>query len=57
MRIVSVGHELFPEIDKQMAEYLTSHILSVERSEMAQCLYFVADQMNTANNYNEVNKV
>ncbi|RHZ87422.1 hypothetical protein Glove_35g32 [Diversispora epigaea] len=41
MGIVSVGHDLFPEIDKQMTKYLTPHILSAEQSEMAQCLYFV----------------
>lgn len=56
MGIVSVGHDIFPEIDKQMTEYLTPHILSAERLEMAQCLYFVADQMDTPNNQDEVMK-
>jgi hypothetical protein len=41
MGIVSVGHDLFLEIDKQIVKYLTPHILSAEQSEMAQCLYFV----------------
>ena len=27
-----------------MSEYLTPHILSAERTEMAQCLYFTADK-------------
>jgi len=56
MGIVSVGHDLFPEIDKQMSEYLTPHILSTERLEMAQCLYFVASQIDIANNNDEVNQ-
>ena len=56
MGIVSVGHDIFPEIDKQMTEYLTPHILSAEWLEMAQCLYFIADQMDTPNNQNEVMK-
>ena len=42
--IISVSHEVFPEIDKVMSEYLTPHILSAERTEMAQCLYFTADK-------------
>jgi len=42
--ITSVSHEVFPEIDKVMSEYLTPHILSAERTEMAQCLYFTADK-------------
>ncbi|RHZ65114.1 hypothetical protein Glove_319g97 [Diversispora epigaea] len=49
MGIVSVGHDLFPEIDKQMTKYLTPHILSAEQSEMAQCLYFVVSQINLTN--------
>lgn len=45
MGISSVGHDLFPEVDKLMSEYLTPHILSAERSEIAQCLYFIASKV------------
>jgi hypothetical protein len=49
MGITSISHEVFPEVDKVMSKYLTPHILSAERIEMAQCLYFVADkaELNT----------
>ncbi|CAG8663204.1 5743_t:CDS:10, partial [Ambispora gerdemannii] len=40
MEIVSVNHDFFSEIDKKMSKYLTLHILSAERLEMSQCLYF-----------------
>ncbi|CAG8685695.1 8499_t:CDS:2 [Ambispora gerdemannii] len=53
MGIVSVDHDLFPEIDKKMSKYFTSHILSAERLEMSQCLYFVASQIDIANNNDE----
>ena len=42
--ITSVSHEVFPEIDKVMSEYLTPHILSVECIKMAQCLYFITNR-------------
>ena len=45
MRIASVSHDLFPEVDKLMSKYLTPHILSTERTEMAQCLYFIANKV------------
>jgi hypothetical protein len=45
MGITSVGNDLFPEIDKVMSNYLTPHILSAERLEMAQCLYFIANKV------------
>ncbi|CAG8559815.1 1963_t:CDS:2, partial [Racocetra persica] len=41
--ISSVGNEIFPTVDQILSEYLTPHILSVERIEMAQCLYFNAN--------------
>ena len=44
IEITSVSHEVFPEIDKVISEYLTPHILSAKRTEMAQCLYFTADK-------------
>ncbi|CAG8680389.1 2491_t:CDS:2 [Ambispora gerdemannii] len=53
MGIVSVDHDLFSEIDKKISKYLTLHILSVERLEISQCLYFIASQMNIANNNDE----
>ncbi|CAG8838870.1 10028_t:CDS:2, partial [Gigaspora margarita] len=40
--IASVGSEIFPAIDREMSEFLTPHILSVERTEIAQCLYYNA---------------
>ncbi|CAG8668959.1 2853_t:CDS:2, partial [Ambispora gerdemannii] len=49
MGITSVGRDLFPAIDKVMSEYLTPHILSAERLEMAQCLYFIANKMDNHN--------
>ena len=57
MRITSVGHDLFPDVDKQMTQYLTPHILSAEHSEMTQCLYFIATQvqLDAVNTYDEVN--
>ena len=57
MGITSVGHDLFPNIDKQMTQYLTSHILSAEHSKMAQCLYFIVTQvqLDAVNTYDEVN--
>ncbi|RHZ55099.1 hypothetical protein Glove_420g73 [Diversispora epigaea] len=45
MGIMSVGNDLFPEINKIMSKYLTPHILSAERLEMAQCLYFTANKV------------
>ena len=45
MGIASVGHDLFPKVDKLMSEYLTPHILSTERSEIAQSLYFIASKV------------
>ncbi|RHZ64231.1 hypothetical protein Glove_326g241 [Diversispora epigaea] len=45
MGITSVGNDLFPKIDKVMSKYLTPHILSAERLEMAQCLYFTASKV------------
>src|SRR2546423_12884435 len=56
MGIVSVGYDFFPEIDKQMSKYLTPHILSMECLKMAQCLYFVASQIDIANNNDEINQ-
>ncbi len=56
MGIVSVGHDLFSEINKQMSKHLTPHILSTEHLEMAQCLYFVTSQIDIANNNDEVNQ-
>jgi hypothetical protein len=43
--ITMVSQDLFPEVDKIMTEYLTPQILSAERMEMAQCLYFVPSQV------------
>ncbi|CAB4483817.1 unnamed protein product [Rhizophagus irregularis] len=43
--ITTVSQDLFPEVDKIMTEYLTPQILSAERMEMAQCLYFVPSQV------------
>ena len=43
--IASVGQDLFPEVDKVMSKYLTPHILSAERTEIAQCLYFIANRV------------
>ena len=56
MGITSVSHDLFPEIDKQMTQYLTPHILSAEHLEMSQCLFFIASQVQLdINNTDEVN--
>ncbi|CAB4493127.1 unnamed protein product [Rhizophagus irregularis] len=43
--IITVSQDLFPKVDKIMTEYLTPQILSAERMEMAQCLYFVPSQV------------
>jgi len=40
MGITSISHEVFPEVNKAMSEFLSPHILSAERTEMVQCLYF-----------------
>ncbi|CAG8555213.1 5369_t:CDS:2 [Ambispora gerdemannii] len=53
MGIVSVDHDLFPEIDKKMSKYLIPHILSAECLEMSQCLYFVTSQIDIVNNNDE----
>ena len=56
MGITSVGHDLFPEIDKQMTQYLTPHILFAEHLKMSQCLFFIASQVQLdINNTDEVN--
>jgi hypothetical protein len=47
--ITLAGHDLFPEVDKLMSQYLTPHILSIERMEMAQCLYFTANEVQLNN--------
>ena len=58
MRITSVGHDLFPEVDKQITQYLTPHILSTEHLEMAQCLYFIANQISfDINTYDKVREI
>ena len=44
--ITPVSHDIFPEVDKIMSKYLTPHILSAERMEMAQCLYFIASNVD-----------
>jgi hypothetical protein len=41
MGITTISQDLFPEVDKIMAKYLIPQILSAERMEMSQCLYFV----------------
>ncbi|CAG8458205.1 16173_t:CDS:2 [Gigaspora margarita] len=40
--IIPVSSEIFPTIDHILLEYLTPHILSIERIEIAQYLYFDA---------------
>ena len=57
MGITSVGHDLFSNVDKQMTQYLTPHIISVKHSKIEQCLYFIATQvqLDAVNTYNEVN--
>ena len=45
MEITSISHEVFPEVNKAMSEFLSPHILSAERTEMAQCLYFIANKV------------
>ncbi|CAG8752417.1 20147_t:CDS:1, partial [Rhizophagus irregularis] len=47
MGIASVGHDLFPKVDKLLSKYLTSHILSAIRSEIVQCLYFIASKVES----------
>ncbi|RHZ58027.1 hypothetical protein Glove_379g13 [Diversispora epigaea] len=47
MGITSVDNDLFPQIDKIMFKYLTPHILSAEHLEMAQCLYFTANKIES----------
>ena len=47
MGITSASHDLFPEVDKLMSNYLTPHILSAERLEIAQCLYFIASKVES----------
>jgi hypothetical protein len=47
MGITSVSHDLFPEVDKLMSNYLMPHILSAERLEIAQCLYFIASKVES----------
>ena len=44
--ITPVSHDIFPEVDKVMSKYLTPHILSAERMEMAQCFYFIASNVD-----------
>jgi len=58
MGITSVGHDLFPEVDKQITQYLMPHILSTEHLEMAQCLYFIENQISfDINTYDEIRKI
>ena len=45
MGITPISQDLFSEVDKIMSEYLTPQILSAERIEMAQCLYFVPNKV------------
>ena len=45
MGIMSVSCDIFPKIDKMMEKYLTPHILSAERQEIAQCLFFTASKV------------
>ncbi|CAG8553833.1 6830_t:CDS:2 [Dentiscutata erythropus] len=40
--ITSVGTEIFPLVDQKISEFLTPQIISAERTEMAQCLYYDA---------------
>ncbi|CAG8702618.1 15106_t:CDS:2, partial [Cetraspora pellucida] len=46
--IASVSSELLPAVDHILSEYLTPQILSIERIEMVQCLYFDATLANLA---------
>ena len=58
MRITSVGHNLFSEVNKQITQYLTPYILFTEHLEMAQCLYFIANQISfDINTYDEVREI
>ena len=58
MRIMSVGHDLFPEFNKQITQYFTPHILSTEHLEIAQCLYFIMNQISfDINTYYKVRKI
>jgi len=43
--ITTVSRDMFPEVDKIMSKYLTPQILSAERTEMAQCLFFMPDKV------------
>ena len=45
MGITPISQDLFSKVDKIMSEYLTPQILSAERIEMAQCLYFVLSKV------------
>jgi len=45
MGITPISQDLFSKVDKIMSEYLTPQILSAERIEMAQCLYFVPNKV------------
>lgn len=47
MGITSVGNDIFPEIDKIMSKYLTPYILSAERLEMVQYLYFTVSKVES----------
>ena len=40
-----ISQDLFSKVDKIMNKYLTPQILSAERMEMAQCLYFVLSKV------------
>ena len=44
MGITSISQEVFLKVDKAISKFLSPHILSAERTEMAQCLYFIADK-------------
>src|SRR5581483_343158 len=43
--ITTVSRDMFPEVDKIMSKYLTPQILPAERTEMAQCLFFMPDKV------------
>ena len=47
MGITSVSYDLFPEVNKLMSNYLTPYILSAERLEIAQCLYFIVSKVES----------
>ncbi|CAG8444885.1 16132_t:CDS:2 [Cetraspora pellucida] len=46
--IASVGSKVLPAVNHILSEYLTLQILSIERIEMAQCLYFNVTLANLA---------